>query len=783
MAESSTLHRVWLLVAVSALAGLLLAGIMLPVVGGLGLAARTGVNDFENLPSSLTIPPLPQVSRILAADGSTLATFYYEDRIPVTLAQIPAVMRKAIVAIEDARFYEHHGIDIKGTLRALVTNGSAGSIRQGGSTLTQQYVKNVLIESAQSAQAQQAAHAPTLARKIREARYALALEHRFSKDEILERYLNIAYFGDGAYGVGSAALHYFGIPVQRLDLAQAATLAGLVQDPYAYNPALHPRAGRDRRDTVLRRMAQLRFVSQADADAAMTEPLKLHLKHQDNGCEGTAAPFFCDYVLADIKQDPALGATPGDRTRLLLRGGLTITTTLDRNVQKAAQHAVDSEVGRASRYGAAVAVVQPGTGAIEALAENRTYGSGKGQTRVDYAVDYDHGGSSGFQAGSTFKVFTLTAALQEGIPLSLHLSAPPQITLGSFTNCVTGIPFPPYTVHNAEPSEGGYFDIPHATWESVNTFYVQLEQKAGLCTPADIAHAMGVTRADGKPLLKVPAFTLGVNEVSPLDMADAMATLAAHGSHCAPVSIRKVVDAQGHVLPLNPQPCEQVMDPALADTVTSVLHGVIDGKDPFRTGIKASIGRPAAGKTGTIEGFSDAWFVGYTPDLAAAVALGDPRGGQSHPLLGVTFNGVYYAHVFGGDVPAMIWRDTMRDALANVPPHDFTAAGSKYTNGLKVTIPDVAGLAPAQAVKQLDQAHLTAVLDPNAVDSTQTAGSVAYTTPGAGSQVSPGTTVTVFVSNGTPPPPPPPPSPSPSPLIEKSTAPPPPSPTPKRRHH
>src|SRR3954449_8764245 len=257
--------RLGLLTAVSAIAGILMAGMLLPIVGGIGLIARAGANDFENLPSVLKESPLPQVSRILAADGSTIATFYAEDRVAAPLSQVPDVMQKALIAIEDVRFYEHHGVDFKGSLRALLHNSSSGSVQQGGSTITQQYVKNMLIESGAPD-----ATADTLARKAREARYALALEKTLTKQQILERYLNIAYFGDGAYGVGTASQHYFGVPVQRLNLQQSALLAGIVQSPGAYDPTVHPATAHARRDVVLSQMLRYHFISQQDYDTAVT---------------------------------------------------------------------------------------------------------------------------------------------------------------------------------------------------------------------------------------------------------------------------------------------------------------------------------------------------------------------------------------------------------------------------------------------------------------------------------------------------------------------------------
>ncbi|HEX4655725.1 MAG TPA: transglycosylase domain-containing protein, partial [Mycobacteriales bacterium] len=396
---NATLQRVGVLAVISVVAGLLLGGMLLPIVGGVGLLARTGANDFERLPSELDISAPPQVSRILAADGSTLATFYFQDRIIVSLDQVPEVMQKAIIAVEDVRFYEHHGIDIKGAFRALLHNGSSGSVQQGGSTLTQQYVKNVLIEKAQASgdkAAVAAAHSDTLARKAREARYALALEQKYSKAQILAGYLNIAYFGDGAYGVGTAAKHYFGQSVGKLTLSQAALLAGLVQSPEVYDPALHPAAALARRNVVLGQMLKYHFIDETQYERATGRRIVLHVHRQGNGCEASSAPYFCDYVQHVIETSKAFGATEEDRIKLLLRGGLTIHTTLDPEVQQAADAAVRDYVHPREPAGVAgaEAVVQPGTGKVLAISVSRPYGqdAAKGQNTIDYAVDQKYGG-------------------------------------------------------------------------------------------------------------------------------------------------------------------------------------------------------------------------------------------------------------------------------------------------------------------------------------------------------------------------------------------------------
>jgi len=783
-------HRLGLFAAVSAAAGLVVAGVLLPVVGGLGLAAKHEISTFDSLPSDLTVPPLPQGSRILAANGQVLATFYSQNRIPVTFSQVPPVMVQALVAIEDSRFFEENGLDFKGLVRAALRNGQAGGVRQGGSTLTQEYVKNILIEAAQTPAQAAAAQADTLARKAQEARYAIALGHRLTKDQILEGYLNIVYFGDGAYGIGSASEHYFGIPVEKLDLPQAALLAGLLQDPSAYDPALHPVHARARRDIVLGRMAQLHVISAAQASQAIATKIQLHLTTPGNGCVGTSAPYFCDYVLRDLLANPAFGPTIQARSKLLDEGGLTVVTTLDPKAQRAAQGAIDAKVPWTGEFGAAEAMVEPGTGAIRAMVTNAPFGanSKKNENSVNWAADEGHGDSTGFQSGSTFKVFILAAALKQGIPLSTSIYSPASFGPGNPLTGYTGCPAEgtefgyPQRLSNAGANEAGKFNLLTGTWASVNTFYAQLELRTGMCDPATLAAEMGVRRADGTPIRQVPSMVLGANEVSPLDMADAYATIAAHGLHCPPVAITKVTDRFGQPVALNNPPCNQVLDPGLADTVTQVLTGVLD--NPIGTAYGDGLGaQPAAGKTGTVTNYDGAWFIGYTPQLSSAVWLGYPHG--THSLRNVTIGGQFYSRVFGATIPAPIWQQSMQGALAGTPVVDFAPANSKYSLGSTAAVPRVAGLSPPAAEAALTSAGFTPQLSAPAVAGTTPAVTVARTDPPAGAVVPVGSTVTIFVSNGrAPKAPPPSPSPSATPSAPPPGSPPPtPTATPKHKPH
>jgi membrane peptidoglycan carboxypeptidase len=741
-------------------AGVLAALLMLPLACTAGVSARESADWFQTMPSDLHTPPLPQRSRILAADGSLLATFYFENRVEVRLDQVAPIARQAILAIEDSRFYEHGALDAKGTVRALVHNMRSGEVTQGGSGLTQQYVKNVLFESAETDAERKAALEVSPARKVRELRYAMALEKVLPKDEILRRYLNIAYFGDGAYGIEAAAKRYFGTSAARLTLAQSATLAGVVRYPIAYNPRLHPGAAKQRRDTVLDRMAQLGWVPAAAARTAAQQPLGLHLHDTPNGCVTSKAPYFCDYVQREILGNPVFGATAQERLRLLQRGGLTIRTTLDWQAQHAAQRAVDRHVPphNDAHKAAAEVLVKPGTGEVKAMVVDRRLGPDRerGKTWINFAADASHGASVGMQSGSTFKVFTLAAALNEGLPFGERLMAPRRYTTTGLRTCDgDSVSIPPPGLKNAGDGEGGRkFSIVTGTHHSVNTFFLALEKKVGLCDTAKMAERLGMRRADGGPLRQVGSLTLGSNEVSPVRMAAAYAAFGARGEYCSPIAIKSIADASGRRPRVPSADCHQAIRKSVADAVSYVLRGVLtDG-----TGAGLGIGRPAAAKTGTVDNFSAAWFAGYTPDMAAAVWVGDPRGGYAHPMSSLCMNGRCYGPVYGAVIPGPIWRDTMIGALRDRVAHGFTRPASHYfskgSGEDSERVPDVRGLAVSAALSKLRAAGFDARVAPERIPSGRyRAGTVAATSPEQGAKADPESSVTVYISSGEPKPP------------------------------
>jgi membrane peptidoglycan carboxypeptidase len=750
--ESGFISRLVLFLGVSVLSGVLIAGLVLPIVGSAGLVARKSANGFEDLPGELQIPPLPERSRILASDGSLIANFYYENRVSVPLSQVSRLMRQAVVAIEDSRFYQHGGIDLRGTLRAFVNNQSGEDV-QGGSTLTQQYVKQVLLERANNiadpkkrAAEQKAATEQSYSRKLRELRYAVALEEKYSKQQILERYLNIAYFGSGTYGVEAAARHYFSTSASALTLPQAAMLAGIVQQPFAFDPTKNAERALSRRNVVLTRMAQVGLASQADVDAAKATKVTLKLpKRTGNGCDTSKVPFFCDFVLKTILNDKTFGKTRPDRTRLLLRGGLTITTTLDRDVQRAAQDALKAHVHARDKVASVVATVQPGTGAIKAMAVSRGYGDGKGEIKFNPATDRAYGGSSGFQAGSTFKVFVAAAALEKGYPFNYAIFAPYRKEIGDVPGCNGEILRDQWAPFNETASENGTYTLQTGIEGSINTYFAQLEQRVGVCRPVQIARDLGMRRADGGKVQPLKSFTLGVEEVSPLSMAEAYATFAARGVHCESVAITGVIDSTGKNLPVPQADCGQALEQRVADGMNQLLQGVIQRG----TGQRASIGRPAAGKTGTTNRRVSVWFVGYTPELATAVWAGNPSppaGG--YPLSNRTIGGVFYGNVCGGCLPGPIWRQMMSNSLAGSDVTSFTSASSEVIDGKPQSVPNVSGMSPKKARATLRNAGFVPVVATAPVLSTVPQGTVAYTSPNADGQAYPGQTVTVYLSTG-----------------------------------
>jgi membrane peptidoglycan carboxypeptidase len=687
-------------------AGLLAGGLAIPAVGAVGLVTRNQTNNFNNMKTGV-IGQLPVRSEIVDSKGRLLAYFYPRgiDREPVSFNQISPIMRKAIVAIEDSRFYQHGAIDVRGTIRAIVYDLEHKQV-QGGSTLTQQYVKNALILTAPNAQKALSAYAPTLSRKIKELRLAIGVEQKLTKHQILAGYLNAAFFGtfygNQAVGVGAAAERYFDTTAAHLTLPEAAMLAGMVENPSLDNPVTDPAGAIKRRNVVLARMAQLHVISQASAMAAGKQGLGLHLSPLQTGCtSGSAksAAFFCDYVVSLLKQENAFSQA---WNTLNTTGGLKIYTTLSRQDERAAKQAVNYMVPQppngfnpAGNADSEV-LIQPGSGNIKAIANDRSYGTNpKTQTLINYAVNSPYDGGGGVQTGSSSKLFTLITALEQGVPFGFPQTVPAATTLTGFTNC-KGEPDGPWHVINDSPSEKGGFSLYNATAQSVNIYFGMLERKVGLCNVVKTAAALGVTRADGRSLLKwdhgqppaddLPSFTLGSVNVSPMSMAAAYATVAARGVYCAPTAVTRIISQTGARLPVAKPGCHQAIPTGVADAASYVLQSVLT----VGTAAGLGIGRPAAGKTGTSDNFDFAAFGGYTPTLAGYVSTFNPAGPVEFPMEGTgsCYRGGCPGEMFGADAPAHTWQMTFLHAnlgnpagfaIADIPP-ELWSMGSGVNN-------------------------------------------------------------------------------------------------------
>lgn len=671
-------RQVLTFVAASTTIGVLIAAMALPVVWiGAGLV-RDVTTAADLVPADMDVGALPQRSTILDANGDVLAHVYAENRVSVPLGDVSRTFVKALLAVEDARFYEHGGIDLRGTLRAVVANVGSGSVVQGGSSLTQQLVKQTLVTQARNEQDRQDATEQTVARKVRELGMALALEREHDKDWILERYVNTAYFGAGAYGVQAAAERYFGTDAADLDLRQAALLAGLVQSPSAYDPTQHERRARERRATVLQRMGGLGMVGERRARRVARTDLGLRPSPVRNGCLASAAPPLCDYAVQYLLDDPALGGTRRERERMLREGGLTIHTTFDLRHQRAAEQAVADRTDPTDAAIGAVAMVEPGSGDVLALAQSRPMGgdAANGETFVNHGVPPEYGGSQGFQAGSTFKTFVLAAAVEQGIALDTTYATPNSMSFdqADYDNCAGEPPYVgEFTVGNdAAPSDGSE-NLYSGTRLSINTFYLRLAQETGICAPFDLARDLGVRLTapegdEGVQPERVPIFPLGVANVSPLEMAEAYASFAARGLHCDARPVTEVRGAGGAVISAHPPSCQQVVSPTTADAVNDVLRGVLDDGG-FASA--ASLDKPAAGKTGNNEGLS-VWFVGHTPTLAAAAVIaGVGAGGTPALLQGTVVGGSVVGVPSASAYAAPMWGDAMRGVQDLLPDEDF----------------------------------------------------------------------------------------------------------------
>ncbi len=574
----------------------------------------------------------PQTSRVLSSSGAVVAELHgEEDREDVALEEVADELVQAVVAIEDRRFFLHAGVDVPAIARAFAANVEAGEIEQGGSTLTQQYVKNTITGNAE-----------TIERKVQEAALAFQLEQQLGKDEILERYLNTVYFGAGAYGVAAASRTFFGIEPDDVDLAQAALLAGLIRSPSALDPFQYPDRATARRSLVLDAMVDVGVVDAEEAAAADDAPLDLRPPPPP---EADPNGWFLDEVRRRVINDDrftAIGPTPDDRVDALFTGGLRIHTTLDEQVQALTGDAVDAVLTEQDDPAAAIVVLEPATGAVRAI-----YG---GPTEDRVAAGFSLATQGRRQPGSSFKPIVLAAALDRGVPLD-------RVFPGGACASFASVPDWSDGVCNYANASYGPLTLREATVRSVNTVYARLGVELGPNAMLAQARTMGIT----SDLPAVHALALGAGEVTPFELASAYSSFATLGTWHEPHLVTRITDADGTVLWEQPDEPIQVLDEGVAHFVTRTLEEVTRRG----TGVNAQIGRPQAGKTGTSQDSADAWFVGYTPDLLASVWVGFPEGRV--PMVPPRTREV----VEGGRYPARIWAALMEPALATIPPTPF----------------------------------------------------------------------------------------------------------------
>src|SRR5215813_5402099 len=694
--------------------GVLTAAAALPVIGVAGVAVRDASTTFNNLPVR-GLGQVPSKTEILDRSGHLIAIYYPRHifRDPVKWSQIAPVMRNAIVAIEDYRFWQHGAFDLHGTMRAVYSTVSGNQV-QGGSDLAQQYVKNACILTAKTTAAAQACTAFSPARKIRELRIAANVERSMTKPQLLVAYLNVAYFDHQAYGIKVASEYYFSVPPSKLTLTQAALLAGIVESPTRYDPVANPRNALARRAEVLQAMAAHGYISSATARRASRASLGLHRSYVplQTGCTSpkmNGAGFYCDYVMSVMKNNPAYSRAYHEMQTV---GGLKIHTTLNARDQRAATNAVNYVVPAKKPYynpGYNVdteVMVEPGTGYVRAIAVDRPYGYGPGQTVVNYAVDSKFNGGAGVQTGSSSKLFTLITALKQGHQYGYHLKVHNNMTVGGFSDC-HGNYVQPFTVQNADPgSENGDIPLYFGTTQSINAFYVDLESHVGLCNVVRTAASMGLHRADGTSLLTahgkprspnyepaadgLASFTLGSVNVSPMSMAAAYATVAARGKYCRPIAIQRITNLAGHKLPVQSAACHRVMSKGVADAANYVLRGVLINGTAGGRG-QPLLPREAAAKTGTANGGYYAAFAGYTPTLVGYVSVFNPLNPTgSGAMLGYRANYREYpggglggsGQMFGDNAPGATWEYSFVHAdlgpalTFQPPPSYYFALGS-----------------------------------------------------------------------------------------------------------
>ncbi|PRY54205.1 transglycosylase domain-containing protein [Glycomyces artemisiae] len=650
------------LVPVAVAFGLVVGLAFLPVTSGIGGLAKVGSEAVLDLPDELVLPPAPEASTLYASDGKTvIATFGDQYRVQLEYDQIPDSVIQALVATEDSNFFEHNGVDPEGVMRALVTNIADGGTSEGASTITMQYVRQVLSYTATTPEEVAAASEVTIDRKVKEMGYALALEEEMSKEDILTNYLNTVYFGNGAYGIGAAAQVYYGKVPADLTVAESAMLVGLIQSPSVYDPINgSSEAALARRNHVVNRMVDVGYLTSDEGETAKAEDLNLNPQEANNTSGGAIDSdygFFVDYFEKWWEQQEDFGDSEEVRKARLYRGGYEITSTLNVELQDASQEAIENQLETGSEYALGSVVVEPGTGAIEVMAVNRNYSNdvsdnGPNTANSDYKGSYPNTTNpllsgnadvNGYQAGSSFKMFTMLAALEAGMPLDTTIYSPYQYTSKYIVGDGEAACGNHWCPKNASQSEVGNYNMWTGFGESVNTYFVQLAERVGVDKAIDVAERLGIKFRNQQDLGHVEnnpesfgPFVLGVTQTTPLDMAAAYAALPADGVYCKPTPVTSALTNSGGTIAFASE-CDQAVSVEVARAAVDAArcptgYGAAEGNCTWGTAeqVSAAVDGPVAGKTGTTDSNSTNWFVGFTPNAAAAAFVADPDSPQNY---------------------------------------------------------------------------------------------------------------------------------------------------------
>lgn len=747
--------RILKFVGLNAIVGVLVLVLTAPVILATGAGSAVGIALFDTLPDTLKPVVGAEASTLYGLDDEgnpvKITDFYEDNRISIAFEDISDNFKNAVIATEDPRFYTHAGVDYISLIRAGVNSAIKGGGGPGASTITMQYVRNNIVETLMlkgDKKGAEAARAPDLGRKLREIRYALAIEQKYSKKEIFAGYANLSFFGNQIYGVEAASEYYFGKKASELNLPEGALLAGMLQSPNVYKPDVEENlpAAKARRDYVLQNMVP-DYIDQATADAAKAEPITVNVTMLNQGCEASQeTAFFCDYVVWTVRNSPEFGATFEERQNLLRRGGLEIYSTMNISLQKKTDATIKKRipVSDKNRLGAASVSVEVGTGRVLAMSQNRIYDqtlSGKkGHTSVNFNSDKNYGGSSGFQTGSAYKVFTLAAWLQAGKRLGdkvdgrIHEWLPGELP----SRCgAWGGKYKPKNSASREPTNP---NILTAMSMSINTAFMSMASQLDLCDIRDTALAFGVHRADGNELAYIPASVLGVNEIAPLTMAIAQAALPNKGVVCSPIAIdRVVVRSTGKEMQVPKSTCTQATTPEVAAGTLHAMRGVIKGGTAGLS--NTGDGVDIAGKTGTTDKSVQTWMTGFSSKVSTSVWVGNVVGNVNLAYASTGGKSAYYAR-------HDVWRTVMKLANKLYKPGKMASAPSVYTGAGGATVPDVTTLDPTTASSQIQLADLNFQVIKTQVLSDKPAGTVAYTVPGIGAKVTRGTIVKIYVSTG-----------------------------------